>query len=69
MATKKIPSYNEAIQEIEEILELVETGNLEIDQLSDKLKRVSELMKICKNKIGKTENEIENILKNIEHQN
>lgn len=69
MSPKKIPSYDEAIREIESILEQVESGELEIDQLSDKLKRVSELMNICKDKIGKTEKEIENILKNIEGQN
>lgn len=68
MATKKQPTYDEAIQEIELILEQVESGNLEIDQLSERLKRVSELIKICKTKITKTETEIENILKNIETQ-
>lgn len=68
MATKKTPTYDEAIQEIEQILEQVELGNLEIDQLSDKLKRVSQLINICKTKIGKTEEEINKILKNIEGQ-
>lgn len=69
MAAKKTPSYDEAIHEIEQILEQVELGNLEIDQLSEKLKRISQLISICKTKIGKTEDEIEKILKNIESQN
>lgn len=68
MAVKKTPTYDEAIHEIEEILEQVEVGDLEIDQLSDKLKRVSQLINICKTKIGKTEDEIAKILKNIEGQ-
>jgi len=64
--TKKKISYNEAITEIEEILQKIENEELDVDDLSDKVKRVSALIKICKEKLYKTEEEVEKILKEIE---
>lgn len=60
MAKKEI-SYNDAIQEIEEILEDIENNDVEIDSLSDKVKRVSILLETCKSKLLKTEEQIEKI--------
>ncbi|NPA68557.1 MAG: exodeoxyribonuclease VII small subunit [Chlorobi bacterium] len=62
--TKKSFSYNEAIQEIEEILYEVENNKVDIDRLSDKVKRVSFLINACKNKLLKTEEQINKILDN-----
>ncbi len=64
--TKKKVSYNEAIAEIEEILQKIENEELDVDDLSEKVKRVSALIKICKEKLYKTEEEVEKILKEIE---
>jgi len=64
--TKKKISYNEAIAEIEEILQKIENEELDVDDLSEKVKRVSALIKICKEKLYKTEEEVEKILKEIE---
>jgi len=64
--TKKKISYNEAITEVEEILQKIENEELDVDDLSDKVKRVSALIKICKEKLYKTEEEVEKILKEIE---
>lgn len=63
---KKIISYSEAYAEIEEIIEKIENEELDIDELADKVKRVSELIKICKDKLYKTESEVEKILKSID---
>ena len=65
MAKKKI-SYKEAIFEIEEILEKIENEELDVDELSEKVKRVSLLIKTCKDKLYKTETEVEKILKEME---
>ena len=65
MAKKEI-KYNEAINEIEEILQKIENDELDVDELSEKVKRVSELLIICKNKLHKTEEEVEKILKNMD---
>jgi len=64
--TKKKFGYVEAIEEIEEILTKIEGDELDVDDLSEKVKRVSVLLKLCKDKLHKTETEVENILKEIE---
>ena len=61
MAAKKI-TYNEAIGEIEEILEKIENEELDVDELAEKVKRVSTLLKICKDKLQKTNEQVEQIL-------
>lgn len=65
MAKKKI-SYSEAIAEIEETIMLIENEELDVDDLSAKVKRVSELLVICKAKLNNTEKEVEKILKEID---
>lgn len=66
MAKKTNPTYSEAFAEIEEIVEQIENSELDIDDLSEKVKRVSFLIKICKDKLFETESEIEKILKSID---
>ena len=65
MATKKL-TYQEAVNEIDEILSKIENDELDVDELSTKVKRVSTLIKLCKEKLHKTESEVENILKEME---
>jgi exodeoxyribonuclease VII small subunit len=66
MAKKNEISYNEAFQEMEIILEKIENEELDVDQLSSSLKKVSHLMKLCRGKLRKTETEVEKILKEME---
>ncbi len=65
MAQKKL-TYNQAISEIEEILAKMENEELDVDELSDKVKRVSELVRFCRNKLKNTEEEVEKVLKEME---
>jgi exodeoxyribonuclease VII small subunit len=65
MVPKKI-SYQEALNEIEEILAKIENEELDIDELSEKVTRVSFLLKFCKDKLHKTNEEVEKILKEME---
>lgn len=65
MATKKV-TYNNAISEIEEILEKIENEELDVDELAEKVKRVSQLLKICKEKLQTTNEQVEQILKEME---
>ncbi|GAO30357.1 exodeoxyribonuclease VII small subunit [Geofilum rubicundum] len=65
MTDKKI-SYGDAIIEIEEILGLMENEELDVDELSAKVKRVSELIRLCRKKLLQTEEEVEKVLKEIE---
>jgi exodeoxyribonuclease VII small subunit len=59
-------SYNDAVEEIEEILHQIENEELDIDILSDKVKRVSTLLKLCKKKLHQTEVEVQKILEDID---
>ena len=61
MVKKKI-SYRETITEIEETIAAIENEELDVDDLSEKVKRVSELLMICKEKLHNTEKEVEKIL-------
>ncbi len=65
MAAKNI-SYNEAMIEIEEILEKIENEELDVDELAEKVKRVSTLLKVCKDKLHKTNEQVEQVLKEME---
>lgn len=58
-------SYKEAMAEIENIVSMLEENKLDVDELSEKVKRVSQLIAFCKSKLHDTEEEVENILKNI----
>lgn len=65
MASKKI-SYSEAMAEIEAILEKIENEELDVDELSEKVKRVAVLLKICKDKLLQTNEQVEQVLKEME---
>ena len=60
-------SYKDAMAEIEEIVVKLEDNQLDVDELSSKVKRVSELIAFCKSKLHETEEEVENILKSIDN--
>jgi exodeoxyribonuclease VII small subunit len=66
MTSKKTVSYNESMAEVEEILEKIENEELDVDDLAEKVKRVSVLLKICKDKLMKTNEQVEQILKEME---
>ncbi|HKK60861.1 MAG TPA: exodeoxyribonuclease VII small subunit [Salinivirga sp.] len=55
-------SYSEATQEIEQIIDQLEAGDLEIDELSTKVKRASQLIKKCKDHLKTTEDKVNEIL-------
>jgi exodeoxyribonuclease VII small subunit len=58
----KTVTYRMAIEEIESILKKIENQALDVDDLGDKLKRVNELVRICKKKLHTAEKEVEKIL-------
>jgi len=63
---EKTLSYSEAIAAIDEILEQIETGELDVDELAARVKRATELLKLCKSKLFNTTKEIEKVLKEME---
>ncbi len=61
MAKSKF-SYRDSISELEIILAEIESEELDLDMLSKKVKRASELIKECKSRLRKTGEEIDSIL-------
>lgn len=60
--TKEKISYNDAVAEIESILDNIEEGSLDVDALTEKVSRVTELLKICRDRLHRTEAQIDKIL-------
>ena len=54
--------YEAAMAELQAIANKMENDELDIDQMSDQLKRAQELIKLCKDKLTTTDEEIKKIL-------
>ena len=59
---KQEPTYEEAFAELQTIVRKMENDELDIDQMSEQLKKAQELIKLCKDKLTKTDEEIKKIL-------
>ncbi len=62
---KKEFSFNEAVTEIDRILKEIESGDLDVDKLAGEVKRASELIRQCQKKLRTTEEEINNIFREL----
>ena len=54
--------YEAALAELQTIVRKMENDELDIDEMSIQLKRAQELIKLCKDKLTKTDEEIKKIL-------
>lgn len=59
---EKTIKYEQAVAELEKIVAQMESGELDLDALTSKLKRAQELIKMCKDRLTKTDEEIQKIL-------
>jgi len=59
-------NYTEAFEELQQIVSDMEDGEISVDELSVKVKRATELIKICKKKLTTTEEDVNQILKDLE---
>ncbi len=55
--------YEEALSQLEDIVSKMENEELDIDELTTELKQAQKLVKLCKDKLTKTDKEIKTILK------
>lgn len=55
-------TYTEAIERVEEIVSELESGQLDIDDVSTRLKEAQQLLKFCKTHLNKVENDVKKIL-------
>ena len=56
--------YEAAFAELQTIVRRMENDELDIDQMSEQLKRAQELIKFCKDKLTKTEAELQKMVQN-----
>ena len=61
MAKENI-KYEEAVSQLEQIEVNLEEGELNIDDLSSELKKAQKLITLCKQRLTKTDEEIQKIL-------
>lgn len=61
MATKK-ETYSEAMKRLETIVSQIESGELDIDELGNQLKEAQKLIKFCRDKLYKADDEIKKML-------
>ncbi len=59
-------NYVQAFEELKIIVSEIEQGEISVDQLSEKVKRATQLIKICKAKLTATEEDVNKILKELE---
>ncbi|MDD5584076.1 MAG: exodeoxyribonuclease VII small subunit [Candidatus Omnitrophica bacterium] len=60
---KKPIKYSEAMEELNSILRDLESERIDVDEVSLKVKRATELIKVCREKIEHTELEVRKIVK------
>jgi exodeoxyribonuclease VII small subunit len=56
------PNYKDALEEIESIVEEIESESVDVDVLTEKVRRAAYLIRMCKAKLKKTDDEVKKIL-------
>ena len=64
MSDKEL-TYKSAKDELEQIVAAIESGELDVDALTQKVKRAPELIAFCKGKLTQTDEELQKILDEI----
>jgi len=59
-------NYTEAYEELQQLVQQMESGQINVDELALKVKRAAELIKICKFKLHETEADVQKILKDLD---
>lgn len=60
-------NYVKAFEELKGIVTEIEQGEISVDELSEKVKRATELIQKCKLKLTTTEEDVNKILKELEN--
>jgi exodeoxyribonuclease VII small subunit len=59
-------TYTSAITQLEEIVKEIESGEIDVDVLTERARKASELIKFCKNRLRSTQKEVEKTFMDIE---
>lgn len=69
MADKsETPSYGKAAERLEEILERIEEGQVDIDELSGLVREAASLVTLCRDKIHAAEAQVKTITEQLERE-
>lgn len=63
---EKKETYNGAIEKLRIIVEDIENGELDVDVLSEKVKEATRLIKLCKEKLFKADEDVKKILEELD---
>ena len=63
---KKEESYKEAIEKLRRIVAEIDRDELDVDLLSEKVKEASRMIKLCKEKLYKVDEEVRNVLEELD---
>ena len=66
MSKSKHPAYSQALMELEQIISEIETEDVDVDVLAEKVKRAALLVKLCKTRLRNAEEEVKKIMAEIE---
>jgi exodeoxyribonuclease VII small subunit len=58
--------YGKSIKRLEEIIAKIENEEIDVDELSERVKEAVTLIKTCKNKIEKAEAEVKKVVEGFE---
>ena len=58
-------TYKSAMEEIESLVKLLEENKLDVDELSEKVKRMAVLVEFCKGKLHRTEEDVNNVFSDL----
>ena len=65
-AAKEALGYAEAMAELEEILEELERDDLDVDLLAERVKRASELLTTCRDRITRAQADVDKIVADLD---
>jgi exodeoxyribonuclease VII small subunit len=58
--------YAEAMTELDEILDQLEGDHLDVDVLAERVRRASELIKLCRTRIARAQEDVDRIVTDLE---
>lgn len=62
-------TYSDAFDELQSIVSEIESGDIAVDELTQRIARASELLQVCKTKLSASEEEVEKLLARLDQEN
>jgi exodeoxyribonuclease VII small subunit len=62
------PRYKEALNELEQILDQIEGGEVDLDDLGAKVERAAALIQLCRGKIERAEVQVRRIIESLDRE-